>query len=879
METSLAAHTRGYRSNRFLDQVRPHVHMKQKWFLSIEHLECMYGGAAGGGKSDALIMAAMQYALDVDTLLPNPYGWIRVKDVRPGDTVYAPDGSAVQVTHVTETYRKATCYELKFNDGSTLVADKDHKWAAHSFADRLRAAKKPTPLQIVSTEHIFHTFRTEHKKPTSNWSVEVPQPVQFPEANLPVDPYVLGAWLGDGASRDGTMAGIDPEIRQEFENAGYETVTYGKHQWHVGRLRTDLGMLGVLGDKHVPLIYLRASIEQRLALLQGFMDTDGTVDKKYGGCRFFNTNPKLAEAVVELVRSLGWVAFKSSQRYVTQLNRKVKEGELVSFNADRPVFRLPRKIRLQKMYRKPYKFITNVTKVKSRPVKCLTVDHSSHLFIAGEAYTPTHNCDIPGYAAILLRKTYADLSLPGALLDRANLWLSKTEAIKRDGGIRWDFPGGGTIQFGYLDNPKDRFRYMSAEFQFVAFDEVSQIPEESYSYMFSRLRRPSNICRNCDGRGWTYRRRATCKECSGTGQNLLASVPLRMRSATNPGGEYGEWVKHAFITKKYLEADEEFQFSRVWAKEGDCTICNGVGKIEVDAEMIDCYICGTRGKVRRYFVPARLKDNPSVDQIAYKQSLSKLSDQERAQLEHGRWDLVTEGTLFKSSWLRSYRWRGEHLETVTNSGSHLFDSTCLWFFTTADTASSAKTTADYTVICTWAVLPNWSICLVDVIRKRMEIPYIVPEIAGAMNKWWSRFLIIEEASSGIGIIQQARHDNEHSQFVQENGKTRISLDYGKLIPFKPHGSDKVHRAQDALSRMRAENIFFPEKRTDTIVDCINEMLLFDGVGGSANDDFVDNLSMAGSYIANQCRATKHYSAEPAVQVRGGLMAPQKYRQY
>ena len=92
--------------------------------------------------------------------------------------------------------------------------------------------------------------------------------------------------------------------------------------------------------------------------------------------------------------------------------------------------------------------------------------------------------DIPDYAAILFRKTYADLTLPGALMDRARDWLSGTDARWKDEEKTWLFPSGASITFGYLENEQDKFRYKSAEFQFCGFDELTQFSETQYTYLF-----------------------------------------------------------------------------------------------------------------------------------------------------------------------------------------------------------------------------------------------------------------------------------------------------------------------------------------------------------------------------------------------------------
>lgn len=123
--------------------------------------------------------------------------------------------------------------------------------------------------------------------------------------------------------------------------------------------------------------------------------------------------------------------------------------------------------------------------------------------------------DIPGYAALLLRRSYKDLSLPGALMDRSHKWWDKEPDAAWDGtNHAWNFNNGGTIQFGYLLHEGDETQYQSAEFHYVGFDELTQFTQAQYTYLFSRLRRLE-----------------------------ASNIPLRMRGATNPGGRGHEWVR------------------------------------------------------------------------------------------------------------------------------------------------------------------------------------------------------------------------------------------------------------------------------------------------------------------------------------------------
>lgn len=122
--------------------------------------------------------------------------------------------------------------------------------------------------------------------------------------------------------------------------------------------------------------------------------------------------------------------------------------------------------------------------------------------------------DQPNYSALLLRRSYKDLALPGALMDMSHQWWDHTKAKWDSQSFKWTFPSGAVIQFGYMENDGDEFRYQSSQYHFIGFDELTQFKEHQYRYMFSRLRRTLND-----------------------------NIPLRMRAASNPGGVGHEWVK------------------------------------------------------------------------------------------------------------------------------------------------------------------------------------------------------------------------------------------------------------------------------------------------------------------------------------------------
>jgi hypothetical protein len=192
--------------------------------------------------------------------------------------------------------------------------------------------------------------------------------------------------------------------------------------------------------------------------------------------------------------------------------------------------------------------------------------------------------DVPGYSALLLRRTFADLALPGAIMARAKEWLAGTDADWNERDSRFTFPAGSTLSFGYLQTANDVYRYQGAEFQFIGFDELTQFRETDYRFLFSRLRKPA--------------------------EGPLAAVPLRMRSASNPGGRGHEWVRRRLVERRPAEPRE--------------------------GEAPDPYDTPERA-ARRVFIPARLRDNPSLDADAYEESLANLDPHERDRILAGDW--------------------------------------------------------------------------------------------------------------------------------------------------------------------------------------------------------------------------------------------------
>lgn len=344
-----------------------------------------------------IVLSARQTgkALPLSQELPTPTGWTTMGEVRVGDYVLDANGTPTSVIGATEVMYDHDCYEITFSTGEKITADAEHLWNVRD--EYTHKSKTLTTQQMVNTKIV-------NGKNQARYTVKTTKSLQLPDRPLLIDPYVLGVWLGDGTSRYGeiTIHSADSQIVEHIKNAGYEVTIRpykaNPHIWTVciHGLQTQLRTLGCLNNKHIPIQYLRASQSQRTALLQGLMDTDGTVDGMgRGGCEISLSHPILASDTFELLCTLG---LKPTTRDM-KTKRKISHRMIFTpFSSDIEVFRLDRKRTKQKSLpdkkRKDStkkRSIQLIQKVDSVPVRCITVDNPEHLYLVGRSMIPTHN--------------------------------------------------------------------------------------------------------------------------------------------------------------------------------------------------------------------------------------------------------------------------------------------------------------------------------------------------------------------------------------------------------------------------------------------------------------------------------------------------------
>lgn len=334
--------------------------------------------------------------------------------------------------------------------------------------------------------------------------------------------------------------------------------------------------------------------------------------------------------------------------------------------------------------------------------------------------------DVPGYAALILRRTYADLSLPGAIMDRSHDWLQATDAHWDDREKTWTFPSGARLTFGYLQSDKDKWRYQSAEFQYIGWDELTQFPQEPYLYLFSRLRRLEGV-----------------------------DIPLRIRAATNPGGAGAGWVYERFMPDLTPEA------------------------------------AAHRKATGRIFVPARLEDNPYIDQASYRRGLSELDEITRRQLEEGLWISDPDARPFDREW-----WRGQNRYSAAAPQHRIVGR-----YHSYDTATKTGQHNAYTALVVGEVTADYRLLIRDVWQEKLMVPHladVVRDKAAVGNRDGKlEAVIIEDMSSGTGVVQTLQLGDD--------------LLADLVRPFKPANfGDKVQRASQAALWAKRGCILLPQ---------------------------------------------------------------------
>jgi len=351
-------------------------------------------------------------ALPLDAEIATPSGWVAMGDLRVGDEVLGGDGRACRVLFTTPTMLDHALYDVVLDDGAVVRADAEHRWLVRDSGRWKNGRRSTSSTRVVTTVDMLGSLSLGDGR--ARWAIPVAGPLERHERDLPVPPYVLGAWLGDGDA-DAAWLTFHEDDREVWDrclrligspggrvipDARRSKVMRGQleplAEGRVSSLRRALGAIGVRGDKHIPRSYLDASIAQREELLAGLLDTDGSISRKGSRVELSSSSKALADGVLKLVRSLG---FKATVREGAAMleGREVGRRWRVSFTATRQVFRLARKAaRVEEREsigaRLAWRQVVDVRPAPTAPVRCIRVSSIDSTFVTGrEACAVTHN--------------------------------------------------------------------------------------------------------------------------------------------------------------------------------------------------------------------------------------------------------------------------------------------------------------------------------------------------------------------------------------------------------------------------------------------------------------------------------------------------------
>ena len=500
----------------------------QTLYLNCPLREVCYSGTRGPGK-----------ALPLDTPVLTARGWKRHGDLKRGDMVMTPHGTSARVTHVFERPQRQ-CYRVTFDDGAEVIAADEHLWKFRVVGYSRKTTGDNWHFDDTDAMRVHVEAGRSVLIPTvSPLGLESPRRLR----KLPVDPYLLGLLLGDGCFTQGRVlyCTADDELASCALAAGAkESPPYpGRNlrQFTVPHLKPEIERLGLKntnsGTKFIPDWYKFAPVAVRLAVLQGLMDTDGSVDEN-GYIEYVSTSRRLADDVQWIARSLGAKAtltVKPIEGMATAYRLYIQPAQKFE------PFRLTRKAARVRgyMHDELCRRVVGIEPVGVMDCNCIRIDHPDHLYVVTDGFIVTHNTDATlmsfvqhcgkGYGShwrgVIFRREYKHLD---DIITKSKRWFNRFTAyrpkfLSSQGALKWVWPDGEELLFRTFATEEDYWNYHGHEYPFIAWEELTAWP--------------SSAC---------YESMMSCNRTSRPG-----GLPLQVRSTTNPYGVGHNWVKAYFI--------------------------------------------------------------------------------------------------------------------------------------------------------------------------------------------------------------------------------------------------------------------------------------------------------------------------------------------
>jgi LAGLIDADG-like domain len=358
---------------------------------------------------------ALFYSIGIDCSTPilTTYGWTSINRLVVGDSVFNAAGTPVPIVAITEPAPALETYRVTLTDGRSLITGADHVWevlqANMGYTTRLKSVRQLLDQPISYSR----TRKAADGNPSSvyRWRIRNQEGIHyFPTANLPLDPYIFGYWLGDGDSRTAKVivsVNDADSFRTHLASAGMYVISdnaptlqpnvrliqfsTSPNRRSRGSAASRLRSIGVLQNKHIPDPYLTASHGQRLALLRGLMDSDGSPDRTAPKSEFTSTKRQLAQGVMTLARSLGYLP-RISEGEARLEDRYISQRWRVTMNPtekDQNIYLLERKAMLvRRSTRQKRPSIRSIEPVPNVWTRQITSEQPHQTILAGRDFIP-----------------------------------------------------------------------------------------------------------------------------------------------------------------------------------------------------------------------------------------------------------------------------------------------------------------------------------------------------------------------------------------------------------------------------------------------------------------------------------------------------------
>ena len=716
-----------------------------------------------------------------------PSGWTTIGSLSVGDFVIGGDGKPARVKRL-HPISSMDLYRVTTRDGKSALCNLGHLWNVKNGGNTGNRVTVKSLDEIIGNWKADRFDKRYEKSFTEyRYKIPAPDPVEFEKKDLVLDPYMFGAWLGDGHSAGGRFTTNDPEILGYFP---YPTEKQsGKYGYVIRKIYPRLKSLGVLNNKHIPDDYLLSNIEDRLSLLQGLMDTDGTCHRDGNIAYFCNTNKRLIDGVTGLIRSLGGVATENTHYATCNGKRFLSWRVSCKLPNGMNPFRLKRKASRWRGSVNTDSYIVSIEKECTEKGRCISVERETYIT---DDFLLTHNSTCVTHAYVLAQVLFRESNFVVIGSETEGQSIDFLNDLKTELAENHDLRELFDISKFVRDTQTDIIVQMRDKHQFRI---VAKGAEQKLRGMKWKGKRPDLFIgddmegdeqvQNHDRREkfmrWVYG--AVLPMLSDNGKARIVGTILHMASFLEkhmPDEKDPEAVITPLSVKvvkegalwgsiRYKAHDDDFKHI-LWPGKFDKKILSAIRRDYVDRGFPEVY-------AQEYL-------NYPIDEST---------------------------SFFK---------RSDFLESK--------DPGRLRYYAAADFAISKNERADFTVISVAGVDSENRLHVVDVRRGRWDALQIIDEMFSVQSRYSPDLFTVETGSieKSLGPFLKA-----------EMYKRGVYMNLNPLNPTK----DKQTRARSFQARMRAGGVYF-DHTADWFPQAQSEILRFPR---DVHDDVVDSLSWIG----------------------------------